>query len=110
MGPQKLLTNIISLIRFALGREAVLEPFIDTAEHRFEKWLEHQQSSGRSFSTEQIEWLNLIKKHIAANLAVEMEDFEYAPFSQKGGPLKASQVFGQDLQKILKELSEVLAA
>lgn len=110
MGPQKLLTNIISLIRFALGREAVLEPFIDTVEHRFEKWLEHQQSSGRSFSTEQIEWLNLIKKHIAANLAVEMEDFEYAPFSQKGGPLKASQVFGQDLQKILKELSEVLAA
>jgi len=110
MGPQKLLTNIISLIRFALGKEAVLEPFIDTVEHRFEKWLEHQQVSGRSFSTEQIEWLNLIKKHIAANLAVEMEDFEYAPFSQKGGPLKASQVFGQDLQNILKELSEVLAA
>ncbi len=110
MGPQKLLTNIISLIRFALGKEAVLEPFIDTVEHRFEKWLGHQQTSGRSFSTEQIEWLNLIKKHIAANLAVEMEDFEYAPFSQKGGPLKARLVFGQDLQKILKELSEVLAA
>ena len=63
--------------------------------------------------------MNLIKNHISAllersdrtakqdNLAVETEDFEYAPFVQKGGPLKAGQLFGQDLQNILKELSEV---
>ena len=41
---------------------------------------------------------------------VGSEDFEDVPFNQKGGPLKAVQLFGQDLGEILSELNEVLAA
>jgi len=33
-----------------------------------------------------------------------------APFHDKGGPVKAYQTFGKDLDGLLKELNEVLAA
>jgi len=32
------------------------------------------------------------------------------PFHDKGGPVKAYQTFGTDLNKLLEELNEVLAA
>lgn len=37
--PGKLLTNIISILRFELGETSILEPFPDTVDSRFEKWL-----------------------------------------------------------------------
>jgi len=38
-----------------------------------------------------------------------MEDFEFAPFIQKGGRAKVYQLFGQELNEILEELNERLA-
>lgn len=38
------------------------------------------------------------------------DDFDYAPFSQRGGLGKAHQLFGEQLPKLLDELNEVLAA
>jgi type I restriction enzyme R subunit len=84
-GPQKLLTNIVSLIRFAIGRTEVLEPFPLTVEARFQLWLAEQREAGRQFTSEQIEWLTRIKDHIATSLRIEMEDFEYTPFHEMGG-------------------------
>lgn len=107
-GPQKLLTNIISLIRFATGKSNVLEPFPETVNHRFEKWIEEQECSGVSFSPEQKEWLLMIKDHIASSVSIEMDDFENVPFNQKGGPVKAMQLFGDGLNTIMEELNEVL--
>ena len=86
-GPQKLLINIISLIRFAIGESDVLEPFPETVNHRFDNWLAQQEKQEKKFTPEQIEWLEMIKDHIAASLSIEMEDFEYAPFYEKGGPV-----------------------
>ena len=47
---------------------------------------------------------------MGASLAIELDDFEYAPFAQRGGIGKAYQVFGKDLQPLLDELNEALAA
>jgi type I restriction enzyme, R subunit len=47
---------------------------------------------------------------VATSLAVEVEDFELTPFFEKGGPVKAFQVFGPELTKILTEVNEALAA
>jgi type I restriction enzyme R subunit len=107
-GPQKLLTNIISLVRFALGKADILEPFAEMVNERFKQWLSLQQKSGRSFTPEQIEWLTMIKDHIATSLSMEMDDFELAPFYEKGGAIKAYQLFGQELDKVLEALNEVL--
>ena len=48
--------------------------------------------------------------HIAANLSIEPNDFEYAPFSQQGGLGKVHQLFGNKLNAIIEELNETLAA
>ncbi len=52
----------------------------------------------------------MIRDHIAANLQIETDDFDYAPFAQEGGIGKVWQLFGEDLSKILDELNGVLAA
>lgn len=109
-GPQKLLTDIVSLLRFEIGESNTLEPFSETVEERFKTWLSEQDSMGRKFKPEQMEWLRMIKDHIATSLSIGMDDFELAPFNQKGGAVKGYQLFGQDLNVILQELNERLAA
>jgi len=109
-GPQKLLTDIVSLLRFALGESKTLEPFSDTVEERFRTWLSDQEAVGRKFRPEQMEWLMMIKDHIATSLSIGVDDFELAPFNQKGGVVKLYQLFGKELDGILKALNERLAA
>jgi len=109
-GPQKLLTNIVSLIRFAVGRADVLEPFSETVDRRFEYWLSVQKKLGREFTPEQMLWLNMVKEHIATSLTIGVDDFELPPFAQKGGAVRANTVFQQHLDKILDELNKELVA
>jgi type I restriction enzyme R subunit len=52
----------------------------------------------------------MIRDHVAANLAVEPDDFEYAPFAQEGGLGKVHQVFGNELNRIIQEFNGTLAA
>jgi type I restriction enzyme R subunit len=109
-GPQKLLTNIISLVRFAIGESPVLEPFPELVNQKFKMWLEQQERQGVKFTKEQREWLEMIKDHIATSLSISMDDFELAPFYEKGGAVKVYKLFGPKLDKILEELNEVLVA
>ena len=67
------------------------------------------ERSGR-FTAEQIKWLEMIRDHIAANLGIERDDFEYAPFSQHGALGKVHLLFGDKLNAIIEELNETLAA
>jgi type I restriction enzyme R subunit len=46
----------------------------------------------------------MIKDHIASSVIIEMDDFENVPFNQKGGMVKAYQLFGQELYSILQNL------
>jgi len=108
-GAQKLLTNIISLIRFAAGTADVLEPFPQSVNRKFEAWLREQEKDGRKFTPVQREWLGMIKEHIAASASIGVDDFDYVPFSQKGGRLKAYELF-KEVDKLLEELNEVLVA
>ena len=106
-GPHKLLTDIISLVRFAIGETATLEPYKETIDRRFQGWLADQRES---FSQEQLAWLEMIKDHIATSLRIEIDDFENIPFQAKGGAIKVYQLFGDALDTILETLNEQLAA
>ena len=64
----------------------------------------------KGFTAEQMKWLEMIRDHIAANLSIAPDDFEYAPFSQQGGLGKVHQLFGDKLNTIIEELNETLAA
>lgn len=102
--------DLIPLVRFALEQQPVLAPFADSVQERFNEWLMDKAKSGKAFTPEQLVWLNLIRDHIATSLSIESDDFDYAPFSQRGGLGKAHQLFGEQLPKLLDELNEVLAA
>jgi type I restriction enzyme R subunit len=108
-GPH-ILTDLVSLVRFAMHQENELVPFPDKVEVNFKAWLARQEASGKKFSDEQRQWLVMIRDHIAANLGVETDDFDYAPFSQQGGLGKVHQLFGEDLNLIIEQLNETLAA
>ncbi len=51
-----------------------------------------------------------IRDHIATTCSIEADDFDYAPFSQRGGLGKAHQLFGEQLPNLLEELNATLAA
>ena len=109
-GTKKLLTDMISLVRFAVGQSAVLEPYSETVERRFNEWLNKQDKSGQKFTTEQMKWLSMIKEHISTSLSISMEDFELAPFYEQGGAVRVFKVFGKQTDKILEELNTALVA
>ena len=44
-----------------------------------------QETAGSAFTPEQMQWLESIRDHIAGSVSIEMGDFEYAPFNQRGG-------------------------
>ena len=52
----------------------------------------------------------MIKDHISSSLSIEMDDFDYTPFHERGGSVKLYRLFGVELDRILEELNEVLAA
>jgi type I restriction enzyme R subunit len=106
----RVLADIVSLVRFALHQENELRPFRDQVNERFAQWMAQQEKSGRRFTDEQRQWLEAIRDHIAASLAIEMDDFDYVPFVQRGGIGKASQVFGKELVPLMEELNKALAA
>jgi type I restriction enzyme R subunit len=108
--PGRLLTNLVSLVRFATHQENDLVAYPDVVAQRFETWLASQERGGRRFSPEQRRWLENIRDHIAANLSIGMDDLDLVPFNQRGGLGRAHQLFGDEIGPLLEELTEVLAA
>ena len=106
--PAKMLTNLISLVRYSSGKEELLLPFSEVLDEKFEKWLVQQESSGRQFTSEQKEWLVMIKDTITSSISIDIDALDGVPFNQKGGRVKFYEIFGEDYDKILDELQEVL--
>jgi type I restriction enzyme R subunit len=104
------LTDIVSLVRYTLGLDDELEPYPDKVDERFAAWVLQQQQAGRVFTADQQRWLELIKDHLAASLTVEPRDLVSPPFSQHGGLARARDLFGEDLEPLLEELTEAVAA
>ena len=105
------LTDLVSLVRFALGLDAELRPFADEVDKRFQAWIfRHNAQRGTAFSPEQTEWLRLMKDHIASSCAISRDDFDYAELAAKGGLQKAWAVFGEDLDGWMREMNEELVA
>jgi len=105
------LTDIIALVRFALGQDNELKPFSEQVDSRFKKWIfRHNAQRKTAFTPEQTEWLRLIKDHIAASCSVARDDFDYSPFADKGGLQKVWGLFGKELDDVLDEMNQELVA
>ena len=106
---QRVLADIVSLVRFAIGSDDELAPFAEQVEERFQGWLAMQEVAGRAFTEERRQWLKDIKDHIAGSVSIEPGDLQYAPFAQRGGIGRAYEVFGDGLAALLEELNLALA-
>ena len=106
---QRVTTDLVSLVRFALGEENELVPFPEKVNERFAEWLLQQENAGREFTHEQRRWLEEIRDHIAASMGISTDDLDYTPFVERGGIGKAYEVFGDDLASVLDELNVTLA-
>ncbi|GAG55919.1 unnamed protein product, partial [marine sediment metagenome] len=67
-GGARIMTDLVSLIRYALSQENELVPFPEKVDANFKAWLAQQ---GKKFTEEQIHWLEMIRDHIAGNLSIE---------------------------------------
>src|SRR5581483_10234170 len=106
----RVLTDLVSLVRFALEQEDELVPYPELVGERFRAWLLQQENAGRTFTPAQLAWLERIRDHVAASLAISPDDFDYTPFVEQGGIGKAYELFGDELTPLLDELNEVLVA
>ena len=97
-------------MRHAITPAAPLTPFAATVEERYQAWLAEQADKGAAFTPEQRGWLDAIRDHIAASLRIEPDDFDYIPFSERGGLGRVYSLFGDKLDSILAELNERLVA
>lgn len=106
----RLLTDIVSLVRYALHQDDVLVPHGDRVRERFAAWMAQQANRGRKFTPDQERWLTMMRDHISESMAMELDDLELTPFTEAGGRWKAAQVFGAELVAVVDELNRVLAA
>lgn len=104
------LADLVSLIRFEMGEAETLAPFAERVNYNFQQWSFRRNAGAIHFTDEQMEWLRLIKDHIAVSLSVEPEDLDLNPFDRKGGLGRFYEVFGEDYEKILMELNVELVA
>ena len=108
------LTDLVSLVRFALGLDgegAELKPFADEVDKRFQAWIfRHNAQRGTAFTPEQTEWLRLMKEHIASSCAIHRDDFDYAELADKGGLQKVWGLFGKELDTLMDEMNQELVA
>ena len=104
------LTDLISIIRFEMGYSDNLAPFADKVNYNFMQWTFKRNAGNIQFTEEQMEWLRLIKDHIATSLSILPEDLDLTPFDRKGGLLGFYDSFGDNYEKILQEMNEELVA
>ena len=109
--PGEELTMLVALIRRVCGFDAQVAPYADTVRKNFQSWIMKRHSgAGEKFSNEQMDWLHMIREHIATSIHVERDDLEMAPFDGKGGLGKMYQLFGERMDEVIRELNEALAA
>jgi type I restriction enzyme R subunit len=109
--PKNELIALVSLIRRVSGIDPSLTAFDKTVDKNFQDWVwRRHQGNAVKFTTEQMQWLHLIKDHIATSVHLDIEDLDYTPFDSLGGRGKLNQLFGLEMESLITELNEVLVA
>ncbi|MGD9553940.1 MAG: DEAD/DEAH box helicase family protein [Arcobacteraceae bacterium] len=108
--PKSEIIALVSILRRLTGLDSKLTGYDLTIDKNFQKWVFAKQAGSLKYTAEQMEWLRMIKEHIATSLHVEIDDLDYTPFDAQGGRGKMWQLFGEEMNNIIDELNEALAA
>lgn len=109
-GTMAQLSDLISIIRFEMGYTENLTSFADRVNYNFMQWTLRRNAGAVHFTDEQMEWLRLVKDHIAVSLSIETSDLDLNPFDRKGGLGRFYEVFGEKYEAILTEMNIELVA
>lgn len=102
---QKALVDIISMVKHAAAEQSPLLTAAERVAAAFANF-----ADGRTFTTEQQQWLDRIRDHLIVSLSIERDDFDLIPtFEQAGGWGKANRVFDGHLNDILRDLNRAIA-
>jgi type I restriction enzyme R subunit len=109
--PKDELTALVSLIRRACGIDSELKAFDKTIDENFKNWIFKQNAGQHNrFTNEQMDWLRMIKDHVVSSYHIQLDDLDNLPFDAQGGRGRMFQLFGNEMNEIITELNEVLAA
>lgn len=109
--PVSELTALVALIRRVCGLDATLAPFDATVRRNFQSWImQHHSGDTQKFNEAQMQWLRMVRDHVANSFHIERDDLDMAPFDAQGGLGKMYHLFGQKMDSLLDELNEVLVA
>lgn len=108
--PTRMLTDIVSLLRFELGFEQELKPYSDVVNYNFMRWTMAKNAGNIHFTDEQMAWLRMIRDHVAASLSITLDDLSLPPFDDHGGLGRFYVLFGDEYEKLLDEINVALAA
>lgn len=109
--PKSELIALVSLLRRISGVDTTLIDYSKKVDLNFRDWiLKKNAGQHNRFSEEQMHWLRMIKDHITTSIHLDTDDLDYTPFDAEGGKGKMWQLFGEQMDEIINELNEVLAA
>ena len=109
--PVRELTTLVALIRRACGIDEKLSRYSETVRRNFQDWiLKRHSGGGEKFNDEQMDWLRMIREHIITSFHIERDDLDLAPFDSRGGMGQMYKLFGDQMDELIGELNEVLAA
>lgn len=109
--PKSELIALVSLLRRISGVDSTLIDYSNKVDLNFRDWiLKKNAGQHNRFTEEQMQWLRMIKDHIATSIHLDADDLDYTPFDAEGGKGKMWQLFGEQMDEIINELNEALAA
>lgn len=108
--PKSELTALVGLIRRIVSIDKELTDYDTIARRNFRDWVVRAQSGHNHFNQEQMDWLYMIRDHIATSFHIEQDDFSLSPFGERGGLGKLHELFGKQTDNLINELNEVLVA
>lgn len=109
--PKSELIALVSLLRRITGVDSTLIDYSNKVDLNFRDWiLKKNAGQHNRFTEEQMQWLRMIKDHIATSIHLDADDLDYTPFDAAGGKGKMWQLFGEQMDEIINELNEALAA
>ncbi len=108
--PKNELTALVSLIRRITEIDPVLTAYDQTVNRNFQDWVFKKQAGTLKFNDDQMNWLRMIKDYVANSFHLEIDDLDYTPFDAPGGRGRMYQLFGDEMNMVISELNEALAA
>ncbi|MCB0909958.1 MAG: hypothetical protein KDB63_22910, partial [Nocardioidaceae bacterium] len=104
------LTDLVSLVRFTVGVDDRLVPYVERVRTRYAAWLAQQEQAGVTFTDAERWWLDNMVEVIANSAGIRTEDLDDAPFTERGGTDGALRDLGDRASQLIDELNSELTA